>query len=412
MRRWHGTVLRQASQSCVHRLYHALHALPRSETIRQRRTLQAAANAEQLSVPTPLCLRPAIHEASVKDVQFWRNQQATAIAAVGDALLTADGGPSANDLLRELDWVLDDTVTAYDALGKSNGRPDMDGSVQRSNWQPMDWKQLSAELDHAARNGKDTSTWRLLCRASPQELHDLWTQRLQLRVPFQYLIHTAHWYTYVLSVGPGILVPRPETEIFVDFASQALSKRPSLAHSPWLDLGTGSGAIAIAAADVLRRHHTAAHVWAVDFSATAVAYARHNAQLVGLQQHVSVVQGSWYEPVQHLKGTLGAVLSNPPYIPKEQMAGLQAEVGQHEPWSALDGGDGGGLDSLQVICAGAAEMLVPGGFIALETAGNAQAEGVAELLRQQGGGGVFEEVEVVQDCYGVPRFVTGYKVCC
>ncbi len=73
-------------------------------------------------------------------------------------------------------------------------------------------------------------------------------------MPFQYLINTAHWRTYILSVGPGILVPRPETEQLVDMAAAALAARPQLADAPWADLGTGSGAIAIGLADALKQH--------------------------------------------------------------------------------------------------------------------------------------------------------------
>ena len=72
-------------------------------------------------------------------------------------------------------------------------------------------------------------------------------------MPFQYLISSAHWHTYVLAVGPGVLVPRPETEAFPQLVAAALARRPRLAAAPWADLGTGSGAIAIAAADVLRK---------------------------------------------------------------------------------------------------------------------------------------------------------------
>jgi methylase of polypeptide subunit release factors len=78
---------------------------------------------------------------------------------------------------------------------------------------------------------------------------------LQERVPFQYLISTAHWSKYILSVGPGVLIPRPETEIFEEFAEKAIAQQPNLAQLPWCDLGTGSGAIAIAAASVLCKHN-------------------------------------------------------------------------------------------------------------------------------------------------------------
>lgn len=210
---------------------------------------------------------------------------------------------------------------------------------------------------------------------------------MQERVPFQYLIHTAHWRDLVLSVGPGILVPRPETELMVDLAAAVLAANPNLAALPWADLGTGSGALAIGAARLLQQQRlaqkqlppvgqhiigrTPAHscmqeiqampaqqvvshqlprVYAVDISPTATVYAAANATAHGVQDTVCVLQGSWCEPLQQqLHGQLGVVLSNPPYIPETQMrAGLQAEVGQHEPLPALAGGPGEGLDSLQV----------------------------------------------------------------
>ena len=77
---------------------------------------------------------------------------------------------------------------------------------------------------------------------------------MQEREPFQYLIATQHWRSHVLAVGPGVLVPRPETEAFYDLVTEALAKRPPLARLPWADLGTGSGAVAIAAAEALVQH--------------------------------------------------------------------------------------------------------------------------------------------------------------
>lgn len=186
-------------------------------------------------------------------------------------------------------------------------------------------------------------------------------------MPFQYLIHTAHWRDLVLSVGPGILVPRPETELLIDLAAAAIAANPALA-SPWADLGTGNGAIAIALAKLLQQQQqrsrtnssvadhqspkpqqrSLSKVLAVDLSPTAVAYATANAARCGVQDRVEVLRGSWFEPLEGYKRQLGGILSNPPYIPRVQMEGLQAEVGEHEPWSALDGGSEAGIDSLQV----------------------------------------------------------------
>jgi release factor glutamine methyltransferase len=185
-------------------------------------------------------------------------------------------------------------------------------------------------------------------------------------VPFQYLIATAHWRDLILSVGPGILVPRPETELMIDLAAAALQANPALGQLPWADLGTGSGALAIGAAKLLQQQQqqqqrgpnrvmadgtgcVAVQVYAVDLSASAVAYATANAAACGVQDAVHTVRGSWYEPLLQLKGRLGCVLSNPPYIPCAEIeAGLQAEVGQHEPMSALDGGPGTGMQGCSV----------------------------------------------------------------
>lgn len=87
----------------------------------------------------------------------------------------------------------------------------------------------------------------------PSDCNTFTTPHAQERVPFQYLTHGSHWSRYILSVGTGVLIPRPETEAFFpDFVKKAVTSNPALALSPWLDLGTGSGAIAIACADALR----------------------------------------------------------------------------------------------------------------------------------------------------------------
>eukprot|EP00879_Flechtneria_rotunda_P022389 GHRR01023624.1.p1 GENE.GHRR01023624.1~~GHRR01023624.1.p1 ORF type:complete len:167 (+),score=61.83 GHRR01023624.1:917-1417(+) len=163
---------------------------------------------------------------------------------------------------------------------------------------------------------------------------------------------------------------------------------------------------------MLQQHISHPQVWAVDISPTAVAYATANAAACGVQQAVHVAQGSWFEPLQHLPRQLSGVLSNPPYIPHDDMSGLQVEVGGHEPWSALDGGPGNGLGSLQVICEGARDMLAPGGFLALETAGNEQAYLVQQLLHQfvtLSHVPAFTDVKVHDDCYGIPRFVSATR---
>lgn len=156
----------------------------------------------------------------------------------------------------------------------------------------------------------------------------LWRQRVQERVPLQYLTRAAHWRDMVLAVAPGVLIPRPETELLVDLALQAVRARPQLRSLPWADLGTGSGCLACG----LARSLGAPRVFAVDRATAPVAVARANADRLGVGERVTVLQGSWAEPLLQpdlgLASGCGGLVSNPPYIPTQDLAGLQAEVGR------------------------------------------------------------------------------------
>lgn len=235
----------------------------------------------------------------------------------------------------------------------------------------------------------------------------IWRQRLENRVPLQYLTSSAYWRDVILSVGPGVLIPRPETELIIDFVAEAVATRPALAQGPWADLGTGSGALAIG---VARELSHAPKVWAVDAAAEPAAHAVFNARRLGVDDRVHVVRGSWYDPLLAAgvkPKSLAGVVSNPPYISSDVLPSLQMEVGRHEPRLALDGGQGMAMDCLTPICQGAAELLQSGGFIALETSGKEQAEFVAEMLEGMQEG--FEEVRVREDLRSVQRFVTATK---
>ena len=237
-------------------------------------------------------------------------------------------------------------------------------------------------------------------------------------MPLQYLTACAFWRDLVLSVGSGVLIPRPETELIIDFAVDAVSTHPALSQGQWADLGTGSGALAIG---IARSIPSIPRIWAVDLAAEPAAHAAFNAERAGVGARVSVLRGSWYDP---LRGagvrSLAGIVSNPPYISSDLLEGLQREVGLYEPELALGGGEGLGIDALAPICIGAVDMLQPGGFLAIETAGGEQAEYVAQLLQhmQSGGSGVggggegslaFEDVRVRRDLRGVDRFVTATR---
>ncbi|KAK9809283.1 hypothetical protein WJX73_000586 [Symbiochloris irregularis] len=284
-------------------------------------------------------------------------------------------GPVVEELLRELDWLLDD------CCADSGWRRKLQGSGS------------------------------LKLRTSLLTLEQLWHKRLVDRWPLQYLTNSAEWREFRLAVGRGVLIPRLETALLIDFAQQAIAARPHLAGGPWLDLGTGSGALAIGLASSLP---AACKVVAVDASDTACAWASYNVQRLGFSAQIQVLQGSWFHPVKHLQGQMQGILSNPPYVLPSDLPNLQREVRDHEPWAALDGGGVKGLDCLQAICQDAATMLAPSGFLALETGGEAQSFALQQLLSDVpggsgGGGKAFVDVQIKKDIFGIPRFLQAYR---
>jgi release factor glutamine methyltransferase len=205
--------------------------------------------------------------------------------------------------------------------------------------------------------------------------------------PFAYLVGEREFHGLSLQVSPAVLVPRPDTETLVDWALELLAGE--LAHRPWpevIDLGTGSGAIALA----LKHRHPAARVSAVDLSAEALAVARGNAQRLGLA--VDFHAGSWWQPLAGRRFDL--VVSNPPYI-----AGADPHLAAltHEPTLALTPG-GDGLDAIRTIVDGSPAHLPPGGWLLLEH-GWDQASAVAALLQAAG----FETVSTRTDLGGRDR---------
>lgn len=343
-------------------------------------------------LPLPLHERPAQHVCQLTDLRVWHQQAKQQAQQTNDAF-AADNGPSSSDLQRELDWVLDDAVAAVQHSADSI-------------WRDTCWRALESE--HRRSAAAAVRQWRVSLRASLSDLQELWQVRLEDRCPMQYLTNCAHWWRFQLAVGPGVLIPRPETEQLLDLAGAALDARPQLRDGHWADLGTGSGAIALGLASILP---ASSQVHAVDASPQAAAWAQLNVHRVPHDANMQVSMGSWFEPLQHLRGQLAGVVSNPPYIPAGNMSTLQAEVGRHEPWSALNGGAGPGCDSLTAICHGATDMLAPGGFLALETNGGQQAHDVAVMVRGAtvSSQPVFADVAVVADIFGVDRFVTANR---
>jgi len=199
--------------------------------------------------------------------------------------------------------------------------------------------------------------------------------------PFAYIVGQQEFHGLLLQVTPDTLIPRPDTEVLVDWALELL-----LPGQRVVDLGTGSGAIALA----IRHGQPGAEVHAVDLSAAALAVAQANAKRLGLV--VTLHQGSWLGPLAGRRFEL--IVSNPPYI-----AGGDPHLPalQHEPLSALTPG-GDGLADLTAIIDAAPAHLAPGGWLLLEH-GHDQAEPVAAALRARG----FTELSLRHDLGGNPR---------
>jgi release factor glutamine methyltransferase len=188
-------------------------------------------------------------------------------------------------------------------------------------------------------------------------------------VPLAYLLGEKEFHGLTLHVSPEVLVPRPDTEVLVDWAVELLhGPLHSVANAGVVDLGTGSGAIALA----VKHKHPVAAVTAVDVSPGALRQARANAERLGLE--VEMLDGSWWQPLGDRRFHL--VLCNPPYI-----AGGDTHLAalRHEPILALSPG-GDGLAALREVIAGACAHLLPGGWLLLEH-GFDQAAAVQELLR-------------------------------
>lgn len=261
---------------------------------------------------------------------------------------------------------------------------------------------LRSRLQHAALMGE---------RLTPDQVaeYEALVARRASREPLQHITGSAPFYRLELSVGPGVFVPRPETELLVEEALKVLSTRTKSASGTdsatgtasatgqlrIVDLCTGSGAIAAAIKSELPN----AQVFAVELSEDAIPYTRKNLEPLG----VNLVQGDALTALPELAGTFDAVLSNPPYIPPANVP-ADPEAALHDPDMALYGGGEDGMQMPSAIAARAFELLTPGGLFIMEH-DDTQEDAVAELLARVG----FEGCYPVRDLNNRPRHSVGYK---
>jgi release factor glutamine methyltransferase len=219
------------------------------------------------------------------------------------------------------------------------------------------------------------------------------------RVPLQHLTGRAPFRSLELAVGPGVFVPRPETELLTGWALERLT---GLDGPIVVDLGSGSGAIALSIA----HEHPGARVTAVERDPGASAWTRHNAmaRVAAGDTPVGVVDGDMTDPalLTELDGRVTVVVSNPPYVPDDAV--VPREVADHDPPLALWGGPDG-LEVVRGMLSVAARLLHPGGWLGIEHA-DQQGTALPAVVRAHGG---FADIEDHPDLAGRPRFTTARR---
>jgi len=212
------------------------------------------------------------------------------------------------------------------------------------------------------------------------------------REPLAYILGQTEFWSLPLKVTPDVLIPRPETELLVEEALPRLSGRQQV-----LDVGTGSGALAIA----LAHERQELTVTAIDISPAALAVAADNARSNGVAERIRFVQ---HDLGQLPPGPFDLIVANPPYIPSRELATLMPEVRDFEPQLALDGGVDG-LDAYRALARQAGAILTAAGWLLVEV-GSGQAAAVKELFA---GAGLTESF-AARDLAGIERVVGGRKL--
>jgi release factor glutamine methyltransferase len=283
--------------------------------------------------------------------------------------------------LPNLDLLKRDLAAALLAAGIESGEARREAELIVEHVTGLSLAQQVIQADNSVSEEQQATVQRIL-------------KQRQARVPLQFCFGYAHFMGLKLAVRPGVFIPRGDTETLVQVACSRLKSEAPVRLA---DVGTGSGAIAIA---VLKLVSTAI-VTAIDISPEAVALTKENAMLHGVWQRVRLVHSDWRSA---LPTDLDAILSNPPYIPRSDRSLLEPEVVEHEPELALFGGDDDGLSFYRELSTVGQSHLRSDGWIALEV-GDRQSASVQAVFQQAG----WKEVEIVADLNGLPRVLTALK---
>lgn len=221
-------------------------------------------------------------------------------------------------------------------------------------------------------------------------------QRRGKREPLQHIIGNVEFYGLTLTCDSRALIPRPETEYFVELLLEryATKKTPNSI----LELGTGSGAIVLTLASELKN----ARFVACDISSEALELAKANAESLELSNRIEFIQSDWFNSLP--KEQFDWIISNPPYLTQEEYKEAEPEVRDHDPIQALVGGNEDGLAAIEKILKGALAYLKPGGMIALET-GIAQHKQLEKLCQTLG----YKETSSSRDLNKLDRFFIADK---
>ncbi len=214
--------------------------------------------------------------------------------------------------------------------------------------------------------------------------------------PFQYIINEKEFMGLTFYVEEGVLVPRPDTEILVEYVLDYIKKNYENKSIKVLDLGSGSGAISLSIAKYVPN----SYVYGIDIDDIPLKVCNINKERFNLS-NVEFLKGDMFAPIYNMKNTFHIIASNPPYIPRKEIEKLQREVKDFEPRLALDGGEDG-LDFYRRIISQAKEFLISDGLLIFEI-GYDQGLAVKEIMEHND----FEDVKILKDLQGLDRVVLG-----